>query len=99
MKWRSVDCELVAGISGIWQCGLQMENWNDWKWKMDVLEWGGMETNKSDVKYEANVSELACDELNLSLLSANLKAYLLKKKLNRFPYLLNVNDWVNNVMT
>jgi len=24
----------------------------------------GVETNKSHVKYEANVSELACDELN-----------------------------------
>ena len=66
---------------------------------MDALEWGGVETNKSHVKYEANVSELACDELNLVLLSANLKAYLLKIKLNRFTYLLSVNDWVNNVMT
>jgi len=31
---------------------------------MDALEWGGVETNKCQVKYEANVSELACDELN-----------------------------------
>jgi len=38
-----------------------------------------VETNKCHVKYEANVSELACDELNLALLSANLKAYLLLK--------------------
>ena len=58
-----------------------------------------METNKCHVKYEANVSELACDELNLALLSANLKTYLLKIKLNRFTYLLSVNDCVNNVMT
>jgi len=40
-----------------------------------------VETNKSQEKYEANVSELARDELNLALLSANLKAYLLKIKL------------------
>jgi len=51
-----------------------------------------MKTNKCQVKYEANVSELACDELNLALLNANLKAYLLKIKLNRFTYLLSVND-------
>ena len=58
-----------------------------------------MEINKNHVKYEANASELACDELNLALLSANLKAYLLKIKLNRFTYLLSANNWVNNVMT
>jgi len=63
-----------------------------------------METNKCQVKYEANVSELACDELNLALLSVNLKAYLLLKKLvpvysltvryrRKFTYLLSVNDW------
>jgi len=51
-----------------------------------------VETNKSHVKYEANVSELACKELNLALLSANLKTYLLTIKLNRFTYLLSVND-------
>jgi len=53
----------------------------------------GVETDKCQMKYEANVSELACDELNLALLSANLKAYLLTIKLNRFTYLLSVNDW------
>jgi len=37
----------------------------------------GVETNKCQVKYEANVSELACDELNLTFLSVNLKACLL----------------------
>jgi len=62
--------------SEVSQCGLRMENWNEWKWKMDALEGGNVETNKCYVKYEANVSELACDELNLALLSANLKAYL-----------------------
>jgi len=36
--------------------------------------------------------ELARDELNLALLSVNLKAYLLKIKLNWFTYLLSVND-------
>ena len=41
---------------------------------MDALEWGNVETNKSQEKYEANVSELARDELNLALLSANLKS-------------------------
>jgi len=31
------------------------------------MDWrmGGVETNKCHVKYEANVSELACDELKV----------------------------------
>ena len=41
------------------------------------MHWSGVETNKSQVKYEANVSELARDAVSLALLSANLKAYLL----------------------
>jgi len=49
-------------LNKVTQFGLRMENWNDWKWRMDALEWGGVETNKCQVKYEANVSELACDE-------------------------------------
>ena len=57
------------------------------------MHWNGVERKLINAKkYEANVSELACDELNLALLSANLKAYLLKIKLNRFTYLLSVND-------
>jgi len=75
MKW--LEWSDMMEQSEVSQCGLRMKNWNEWKWKVDALEWGNVETNKSQVKYEANVSELACDELNLALLSANLKTYLL----------------------
>ena len=38
-----------------------------------MVIWSGrvcdVETNKCHLKYEANVSELACDELNVALLT------------------------------
>jgi len=38
MKCGSGDCYMETGMGGIRQCGVRMENWNDWKWKMDALE-------------------------------------------------------------
>ena len=55
-----------------------------------------METNKSHVKYEANVSELACKELNLALLSANLKAYLLTIQVAQLSQRDRAAGWVSN---
>ena len=53
-----------------------MKNWNGWNkavWTGITesgvwMHWSGVETNKSQVKYEANVSELACDERSFSLI-------------------------------
>ena len=72
---------MESGMGGIRQCVL----WHVWTGMTRSGEWmhqSEVETNKCQVKYEANVSELTCDELHLTLLSANLKAYLLKLKLN-----------------
>jgi len=69
-----------TGMGGIRQCGLR-HVWTGMIGSGVWMHWSGVETNKCHVKYEANVNELACDELNLALLSANLKAYLLKIKL------------------
>ena len=62
MKW--LEWSDMIKQSEVSQCGLRMENWNEWKWKMDALEWDNVEINKSQVKHEANVSELARDECN-----------------------------------
>ena len=57
MVWKWSDWSGVEWYRiEVTQCGLQMENWNEWKWKMEALKWGNVEINKSQVKYEANVA-------------------------------------------
>jgi len=58
---------MVAGISGIWQCGLR-HMWIGMTGSGVWMHWSGVETDKCHVKYEANFSELACDERSLSLI-------------------------------
>ena len=44
-NWSGVmhykDALILMERNEVTQCGLQMENWNEWKWKMDALEWSG----------------------------------------------------------
>jgi len=63
-QWR---LRMKTGMGGIRQCGLR-HVWTGMTGSGVWMHWSGVETNKFHVKYEANVSELACDELNFSLI-------------------------------
>ena len=69
VEWCISDALILMERNEVTQCGLWNDEWENWS----VVEgsrvwWYGVEecveTNKRHVKYEANVSELACDELS-----------------------------------
>ena len=65
MHFRCINSDGTELSKAVWTANGKLE-WLEVEWGgvEYCVVWGSVETNKCQVKYEANVSELACDELN-----------------------------------